>query len=311
MSVDVSLHAQAVRRTVSSLPRNLVACLVEARPCVQLIFLLRFVAGFVLIRPVGLRLPLGRMALAGTVWELAVVSAYLFDGVMDVVEDRLNSSVRPIAAGALSRRFAAVVSAGCGLAALVGALLLGSPYPVLVGVSLLLGYAYCAPPVRLKRSSLAAGATVIICGLLTFVAGASSYGKLQINLDLTIFAVTMSLWMGLVGALAKDFSDTTGDAAAGCRTTALVKGDARARRLVAGNALAIGLAFPVAAALFAPALLWPAGTMLLGAGVVAGLARSPASQGSRRRRRLPYRAFMATQYAVNGVLLITGSILLW
>ncbi|WP_198348190.1 UbiA family prenyltransferase [Plantactinospora sp. KBS50] len=285
------------------------ACVVEARPCVQVIFLLRFVAGFVLTRPAGAAIPLGRLLIAGISWELAVVSAYLFDGVMDVVEDRLNGSTRPIAAGALSRGFAAVVSGAAALASLAGAFVLGGAYPIFVGISLVLGYAYCAPPARLKRSSRAAGATVIICGLLTFLAGASVYGPVRINVDLTIFAVVMSLWMGLVGALAKDFSDTAGDAAAGCRTTALVRGDARARRLVARNALAVGIGFPVAAVVFAPGLTWPALAMSAGAVVVAWFTRSNLSLGSRKRRRLPYRAFMATQYAVNCALLLTGLIL--
>ena len=61
----------------------LVRCIGEARPTVQLIFLLRFVAGWSFSgAAIGPRFLTGAL-----VWELAVLSVYLFNGVMDVVDE--------------------------------------------------------------------------------------------------------------------------------------------------------------------------------------------------------------------------------
>src|SRR5229473_3171268 len=80
-------------------------CLAEARPSVLLITLLRFLAGAVL----GAASGHGHghlMAMAGgaVTIELAIFSCYLLNGLMDLDEDRINGSRRPLARGALPPR---------------------------------------------------------------------------------------------------------------------------------------------------------------------------------------------------------------
>ena len=121
-----------------------------------------------------------------------------------------------------------------------------------------------------------------------------------------IFAVAMSCWMGLVGALAKDFTDVYGDAVVGRRTLAVVRGLRRTAVRLSVNAVGVGVGFLVAAWSFAPVLLAPAVAVTVGATlVVAGCFRR--TDGGPRRR--PYRAFMATQYAAH-VVVLGGAVLL-
>jgi len=221
----------------------------------MLIYLLRFAAGYALARPADNPTPSWWHLLAAATWLFGIASVYLFDGVMDMVEDRLNRSTRPIARGALSRQVALVVSIVWAVLALLGSLQLGAPYVYLVPVLLLLGWAYAAPPLRLKRWSGAAGATVLIAGLMTFAAGGEAGGGAIDSVTLLIFAIAMSCWMGLVGALAKDFTDVYGDALVGRRTSAIVHGVRGAAVRLSVNAAAVGLAFLLVARLFAPVLL--------------------------------------------------------
>jgi 4-hydroxybenzoate polyprenyltransferase len=282
------------------LGRQIALCIVEARPVVLLIYLLRLAAGYALARPVADPEPASRILLAALTWLLATVSVYLFDGVMDMAEDRLNGSTRPIARGDLPQPVALAVSIGCAGLAVAGALHLGRPYVVLVPVLILLGYAYAAPPLRLKRWSGATGATVLIAGLMTFVAGAAAGGGSAISTRLTVFAIAMSCWMGLVGALAKDFTDVYGDALVGRRTCAVVHGIRGAAIRLSVNAVGVGVGFLVVARFVAPILLWPAVVVTLGAVLVVSGSARPA-QG--KPNRSPYRAFMATQYAAHLVVL--------
>jgi 4-hydroxybenzoate polyprenyltransferase len=293
---------QLVSQRSVRLVRQIALCVIEARPVVLLIYLLRFAAGYALARPADNPTPSWWHLLAALTWLLATASVYIFDGVMDMVEDRLNGSTRPIARGALPRQVALVVSIVCAILAMLGARQLGAPYVFLVPVLLLLGYAYAAPPLRLKRWSGAAGATVLTAGLMTFAAGGEAGGGAIDSMTLLIFAVAMSCWMGLVGALAKDFTDVYGDAMVGRRTSAVVRGVGRTAVRLSVNAVGVGLAFLVAAWLLAPVLLLPAAAVTVGAlFVILGCLRR--TDGSPRRR--PYHAFMATQYAAHVMVLGT------
>jgi 4-hydroxybenzoate polyprenyltransferase len=309
MSIQAAPQITTARTQPMALPARLAACMTEARPQVQVIFFLRLLAGAVLGRPAGAMVSVGHLFAVALVWGLAIFSVYLFDGVMDIVEDRLNGSKRPIARGTLPRGFAASVATLAAAAAILGAILLGPLYQVMVPIVLVLGYLYCAPPVRLKRWSITAGGTVAIAGVLTFVAGAASHGSVHAYPALIIFGVVFSLWMGGVGALAKDFSDIEGDAAAGCRN-AVLRRHSRGVRLVIGNSLAVAAGFLIAAALAAPVLVWPAIVMIVGAATVAWAAREAQPQASKATRRRPYQAFMLTQYLVHGVVLAYGLLLI-
>jgi 4-hydroxybenzoate polyprenyltransferase len=278
-------------------------CVMESRPVVQLIFTLRFVVAFALTYPGHLSVPAWRPALALLTWLLATASAYLFDGVMDVAEDRLNGSRRPIARGALSPSFALAASIVWAVLSLVGAAILGGLHLLLVPLVLGLGYAYCGPGLRLKRWSSTAGATVLIAGMLTFVAGGAAGGARPTSATLLVFALAMSSLMGLVGAVAKDFSDVVGDTLAGRRTLAVVRGIRPAARRLSANAFLVATAFAIAALVVDELLLWPAAVVVAGAAAVT-LACRPRSAAAHPRR--PYRAFMVTQYLAHAAVLVVA-----
>ncbi|MEU8251104.1 UbiA family prenyltransferase [Nonomuraea sp. NPDC048916] len=285
-----TVTAAICRITVTSPLSVLRLCFAEARPCVLVIFLLRFLTGAAMAG--------GRADLvaAAFVWEAAVFFVYLYNGVTDVREDRLNGSARPIAGGLLPQRTAAWIAVSAAVAAMVGGLLLGGPMAAAVPIMILLGLAYSGPPCYLKRRSGGAMATVTVAGLLTYYMGEAGAVPTP---RLLVIALVMSLWMGLVGATTKDLPDAAGDAAAGRHTIAVTRGDRRVRWLASVSAASLGAAFLAAAVLVAPELVWPAVIMLAGAAAVAVLALSDLSQGDRSRRRRPYRAFMITQYGVH------------
>lgn len=267
-----------------------------------MIFLLRFLAG-ALLAGAAASPPWKSVVTAAALWMCATVTIYLVNGVSDVIEDSANKSSRPIASGALAPRTAAAVAAVAAVVAAAGAVLSGNLWAVLLTVAMLgLGYAYSNGPMPLKRSMSGFLSTVTIGGLLTYLAGWNSTGTAAMAADLVFFAGAMSLWMAFGGAT-KDLSDIDGDHLAGRRTWPVVLGERRARRAMAGTALATGAGFGVAALLVVPGLRLPAATLLVGSVLLAVTATSQRSGGARNARRRPYRIFMVTQYAAHLALL--------
>jgi 4-hydroxybenzoate polyprenyltransferase len=177
-----------------------------------------------------------------------------------------------------------------------------------VAAILLIGWQYSAAPGFLKRRMAGTAAGGAAMGFLAYFAGfAGQAGGAWTHPGPgpVIFAVTMSAWMAFVGAPAKDLPDVRGDADAGRRTVAVLWGERATRRIIASSAIVIAIAFCGAASSNARLLAWPAATLGAGAVAAAVLSLSPLSEGSRSRRRLPYRAFMVTQYVTNACLLIT------
>jgi 4-hydroxybenzoate polyprenyltransferase len=277
-------------------------CISEARPLVLLIFLLRFLAGGALGPEAAGPGQLAQALAAALTWQLAVFACYLFNGAMDVQEDRLNRSIRPIARGRLSPGVAgrlALCAAALAAAASVG---LDLPTAGMVLVLLALGYLYSGPPFHFKRRPIAAPATGAAAGLLTYHAGFATHtgtSWADPGVALAIFAVGMSLWMGLVGALTKDLADVEGDAAAGRRTMAVVQGGARTRLLASACALAVATTFSGLVLHSGAPLVLPAIELLVGGAAVAVVSLTRLSQGERAQRRFPYRMYMLTQYTVH------------
>ncbi|HEX6472673.1 MAG TPA: UbiA family prenyltransferase [Streptosporangiaceae bacterium] len=273
----------------------------------MLIFFLRFVAGAAMSAQGGQaqvfdQARLARTGAGAVVCVLAVFAAYVFNGVMDVHEDRVNGSRRPIASGALSRTVAAWVAAGAAVASVAGAAALGRAITGAVVLLLAFGFFYSGPPAYLKRQPLTSALTGISLVLLTYYAGLAASGGAhwaRPGVQLAAFAGGAILWVGLVGSPTKDLSDVAGDVAAGRRTIPAVYGEHTAKRLVAAVALALAMAFCAVAARVAPMLLWPGAGMLIGAGAMAVVCVSGFSVGVRARRRLPYRVFMTTQYLMH------------
>ncbi|MGW2783870.1 UbiA family prenyltransferase [Streptomyces populi] len=270
----------------------------EARPGVQLIFLMRFLAGAVLA--VGGRFSgLGASVfVAGIGWTLATLFTYGINGVCDVHEDLVNKTGRPIARGELPPGIAAVWTWLCAAGSVIVMLSTGSPLLITYDLLfLLLGYAYSAAPLQLKRTAAGASGSVLLMGLLTYAAGWTAAGPtLPTGPDLAV-ACTMSLWMAAVGAVTKDFSHVAGDAAAGRRSSVTAWGDGTARLVAAAGALVVAGGFATLAA-HRPALLGPAAAVLL-CGAVAVVVLCRTTRGDETRARTPYRAFMVTQYLVH------------
>lgn len=267
-----------------------------------MVFFLRFLAGAVMSAQHIDHGRLVRTCVIALIWELAVLSIYLFNGVMDVQEDRINGSRRPIASGSLSAAVAAWVAAGAGIVALGGGIAMGEEIAWAVVMLLAFGYFYSGPPAYLKRRPLASAVTGMSLGLLSYFAGLTAYGEaswLHPGPALPVFAIATALWMGLVGGTAKDLSDVAGDVAAGRSTIPAICGEVAARRLVAGVALGLAVTFCTVGTMLVPLLFWPGVGMLIGATAMAVVCLGGFSQGSRLHRRRPYRVFMVTQYLIH------------
>ncbi|MDG4784844.1 UbiA family prenyltransferase [Micromonospora sp. WMMD1102] len=279
---------------------------------------------------------LAGVGIGALAWLCATWHIYLLNGLCDQVEDRHNRSGRPLASGALPLRAARTVAAGLAVAALGCAALLSWPMVLVVLGMLGLGWAYSAGPRPQKANVYGFVLVVTAGGLLTYLAGWLAAGGVAAlggglpplpPLPLLVLATAMSLWMSL-GGMTKDLSDVAGDRAAGRRTLPVVLGDRRARRLMAVLAVGVGAGLCLVASARVPELL-PAGVvLLLGGGTVASCLAAPVPptrsgaslparlaamvsgrpgeasvQFGRNRLRLPYRAFMVTQYGVHGTVL--------
>ncbi|MEU3483304.1 UbiA prenyltransferase family protein [Streptomyces sp. NPDC033754] len=269
---------------------------------VQIVFLTRFTVGAAFVSH---DLADGPHLAAGVlVWWLAVVAAYLVNGVLDVKEDRANGSARPIARGDLPERTAALLTA----VAAAGSFLLSLYVPGLtlwVALFLLLGWLYSAPPFPAKRWSSTCAVVVFGLGWTSFASGAAAVGG-ELGPSGLVFATLMSAWMALVGAVVKDLGDVEGDAVGGRRTVAVRHGAARARTLAVAGALLVGAGGVPAALVWAPLTLAGAVPLAIGAVcMVAQIVRTArAADGDKETRRSAYRVFMRTQFAANVAMLL-------
>lgn len=233
------------------------------------------------------------------VWACATLSVYVLNGVMDVEEDRVNDSSRPIARGDLSVRSAVGGAAAFAAVALVGAFAFYGTMGWSVASALALGWVYSGPPFYLKRWPAGLAVVAVLGGLLTYHAGFAANGGVDSVPSLLVFAATMSLWMGLVGQT-KDLSDVPGDKRAGRRTGPVAWGEDAARLVLSGVAVSLGGTYVVAATFLAPDLIWSAAVVACGSLAVAALALGGWSRwDARSARRRPYRAFMMTQYLAH------------
>lgn len=272
--------------------------LIEARPVVAVMFTLRYLTAAVLAQGAD-RAAVVRVLAGAAIWVLAVLSTYIVNGTMDVAEDRINGSRRPIASGRLPMAAARRIAAAAEVIAVAGSLALGSAFACLVLAFLVVGYLYSAPPCCAKRHAAACALTGVLLALLTYCAAYAAAGAHRVSRASVIFCVIMSLWTGIVGSIVKDIPDVIGDMAAGRRTIAVMLGETGARTLACAAALAIGVSFTAVAMLAAPVLLAPSVAALAGALLVAIITAMPLSGGASDRGRRPYKAFMMTQYTVH------------
>ncbi|MFC4061528.1 UbiA family prenyltransferase [Planomonospora corallina] len=269
----------------------------EARPAVQVIFQLRLLAGALIGAGALAGVAWGVVAVGAAAWLLLTWSAYLLNGAADVVEDRSNGSVRPIARGDLSALTAGRLALLLGVAGLSLSAAVSERFFLLALLLLVLSWAYSTGPAPLKNTVAGVQVAVVGAGLVTYLAGINAAG-VPVDGTVLVFACAMSAWMG-IGGLAKDLSDVAGDRAAGRRTLPLVWGERRARVAIAGAAVAVGASFCSAALAVAPALLPAAVPVLAGGAVLAAVSLGRWSEGDRAARRRPYRVFMLTQYSAH------------
>lgn len=276
---------------------------VEARPVVQLIFMLRFSVGVVLSADSVESILRPSVAMTMLAWLAATWAIYLLNGVADIVEDRENASTRPIASGRLPSDVATSVVTALATFALVVAATVSLRLLVLVVLMLAVGWAYSMGPYPLKGNMIGFLLSVTALGLLTYLAGWCAVGSGMPNGSLLLFGVAMSAWMGTVGST-KDLSDVKGDRVAGRRTPPLVLGDGLARVVIAVLAGAVGCSFLALAVAWRGMLLPSAAVVCAGAAVIAIAVLTSFSQGDKARRRRPYRIFMITQYGAHAVILL-------
>jgi 4-hydroxybenzoate polyprenyltransferase len=263
----------------------------EARPVVQLVFLLRFLTGmsFSTAATRG-RLEPGSLAAAAG-WLGVVLAVYLLNGVSDVPGDRVNGSSRPLASGRLGVWTAKIATVVAGVSGMAACWSVAPRCGALAAAMLALGAVYSVGPWPAKNSPAGAALVCAGGGLLTFVAGATAAGGGLRNPEWVV-AGLLSLWMGVAGGT-KDFDDAQGDALAGRRTLPVRLGDHRARVVVAGGVLLLAAAAAGAAVHFAVGeadVAAPAAVLAVGGAAVAFRTLRPV------RRRDAYRLFMVTQW---------------
>lgn len=282
-------------------------CFLEARPTVQLMFVLRFLAASAIAAEYGIgqrEFSIRSYACALLSWLFATVCIYLANGIADGANDRINGVGRPISRGELAPAQALPIAVGAAVGAVVLGALAGPIPALLVCAFLTLGYAYSAPPFQLRRGWLGSTSVVVAGGLLTYAAGVVAVGA-RPTPTLVAFAVAMSLWMGCVGAVTKDFSDVDGDRIARPRTLIALLAEWPLRRLVAALATLIALGILVAAQQI-PGLVPICACLLPGAAAVGYLTLTTRHHHPRRLSRRPYHAFMATQLAANAAMGLSG-----
>src|SRR5918998_4158664 len=112
----VALLVERCRRSAGVFYR----CLLESRPAVQGIFLLRFLVGATFAGPLFSGAVNFSLWGGAAIWVCVTLSVYILNGVMDVEEDQINGSSRPVASGKLTVRQAAGIAAGFASISIVG-----------------------------------------------------------------------------------------------------------------------------------------------------------------------------------------------
>jgi len=202
--------------------------------------------------------------------------------IADLETDRINRPERPLPRGDMTPgRAWAWVAALTGAALALGAAV-NLAYFACIVLTIPVTAAYSLPPLRTKRLPFLANATIATPrGLLLVVAGWAAGGGFERREAWLLGAVA---WLYIFGAsTTKDFADTEGDAATGCRTLPLLMGPRRAALFVAPFLVVPFLLYPV----FAAMGLLPGGTLrwgllggalgALGCAAAALLVRDPAS----------------------------------
>ncbi len=146
----------------------------------------------------------------------------------DVEIDRINKPYLPLASGAYTLTTGYLIVGLAVILSLVTCFVYPPFLPATVIASLLIGTAYSAPPVRLKRFHFWAAFCIIvvrglIVNLILYLHFRWWLGENPV-VPATVWLLTAAVFtFGIVIAWFKDLPDTEGDAAYGIRTLSLVK----------------------------------------------------------------------------------------
>lgn len=274
------------------------AVFAESRPGVQLVFLMRSSATSGIVTHPSVHRLTGILG-----WALLTIAIYVFNGVTDLATDTANRSTRPIASGLLSRSSALAWCAALAGAGMAACWQIGLMQTFLGAAMLVLGWAYSSGP-TLKNSPTGFAVVIGLGAALTYAAGWVAGGHVTMH-DLAL-ALSVSLWVGLCCA-SKDFSDIDGDRLAGRRTWPVVLGPQRAAHLLSVLAVSAATGVLVLAGVSGADPV-PAAALVMGSIALAFTATRSASAPDRITRRRPYRAFLTTQYTINGAMLTFGAV---
>lgn len=173
----------------------------------------------------------GVLALGGS-----YVVATCLNDVFDLDVDRINhpgAPDRPLVSGEATPRQLITVALVAAGVALIAGLSIGIGGAALVATSLLVNFAYSAPPIRLCSRALAAPVVLAFAYVvLPYGIGLAASGLAPSQLDARIGACFVVLFVGRM--LLKDFRDRTGDAAFGKRTFLLAYGKSTTLALTLG-----------------------------------------------------------------------------
>jgi len=217
---------------------------------------------------------------------LLTAASNALNQIADLETDRINRPERPLPRGDVTPRRAWAYVAALTAAALALGAAVNPAYFACIVLTIPVTAAYSLPPLRTKRLPFLANATIATPrGLLLVVAGWAAGGGFERREAWLLGAVA---WLYIFGAsTTKDFADTEGDAATGCRTLPLLMGPRRAALFVAPFLVVPFLLYPA----FAAADLLPGGTArwgalggalaLLGGAAAALLVRNPTAPAGR------------------------------
>ncbi|GAA5089176.1 UbiA family prenyltransferase [Nocardia iowensis] len=282
------------RPDLVSAARVMLLGLIEARPGVQVMYVLRFIVGGMLSQPADLDIGVG---IGCAAWFCAIACAYIWNGYSDIVADRINGSTRPLAAGRLRPAVALRIATSLAAVSVLSSIACSISLLLHTIGALVLGYAYSFGRHALKRSPYGVTVTVTLIGLLTFDAGRVAFGG-SVTVGFVAFATSMVLWM-VVGGVVKDLDHLPGDIATG-RRPLFAQVDYRHGCIGVGAVAVLPAACLVSVAAATPLPLHaPAGGLMAGALVLCLCLRRGSGANTARARRRPYRTFMYTQYLVH------------
>ncbi len=181
-------------------------------------------------------------SLGGYFLSLAI---YIFNALMDVGEDKVNSPDRPLASGSASREDAmSLMSLALGVA-LLASFFINTLTTIFFVAAFILGVFYSCPPFRAKNHFVGKIVIPVVGAAVCSLTGAAVAGN--INVVVVLASIVFAIF-SLVTLFLGDVADLKGDLAAGIFTLSAQVG--------AVNTIKITLALPLIAAMLG-LLLYP------------------------------------------------------